>query len=369
MFAISWLNIGKWLIEVTMPLVVLYHVFCFNIFLNTAVEEAEGLEYCGNLALAPFQYLFAGSSVLFVDENGLARYELKQRFEYTEYWAVKGVVSFVSLPISLPLGSLLKGLSYLSPKVQMRHASIKESILSTDIRSNLACYTSLGIDLGEGKQQERFYDQGCERHPGDENVLLEEKKALKEIVSIFKEKGIIFWADCGTCLGIYRYGGVIPWDNDIDIGVFANDFNNVRHALNALDRTKYHVQDWSNRSLPETLIRVYIYATGQFIDIYHFDIYPEEKGIRFILSNEDSIFQPEDWKISNRRFKVLTPYEVMFPLKVGNYDGIELFVPNDIERYLKDRYGENLSPTYLYNKETGTYEKDPSHPFWQIPGI
>lgn len=368
MFEFSWHSFGKWVIDITLPLVACYHLITSNIFLNSAYDEANGLEFAGNIALAPFQYLFAGSIVSFVNEGNVGRYELKQRFNYDEGWAVKGIASLVVLPVSLTVGSILKGLSYWARDVRLRHDAIKSSVLSTEIRSNNEYYASIGIDLGLNFERERFEPLNYERQPEDQNVLLSEKEALKEIIAIFNEKKIVFWVDCGTCLGVYRYGGAIPWDNDIDLAVLEPDFDNIMHALNGLDRKKYRVQDWSNRSQPKTLIRIYIYATNQFIDIYHFRIHPEDKFIQYILSHEDSFFQPKDWKIINQRFKTPTAYEIMFPLKIADYDGIEIFVPKDMERYLKDRYGDNLNPTYLYNCEKKAYEKDVSHPYWQIPG-
>lgn len=357
--------IGEWLINSGMPIVACYQIFCSNIFLNTAYDEATGLEHCGNLALAPFQYLFAGNTVSYVQEGGLARFELSQRFDYNELLVLKSAGSAASLPVSIVVGGLLKGLAYLSPEVRQRHTAIKSSIASTDIRSKSSYYSSLGIDLCEDKQRERFIPLGLARHPGSESSLYEDKALLKEIIALFEEKGVIYWVDCGTCLGVYRYGGSIPWDNDIDIAILQPDFNNVRHVLRSLDSSKYLVQDWSHRERPETYLRVYIRKTGHMIDIYHFGIDEEQQVVRAIISNEVSFFLPEDWKRDQSRYKVATPYSVIFPLKVANYDGIDVMVPSQIERYLKDRYGEDLSPSNIYNETTGQYEKVLDHPYWQ----
>jgi len=196
---------------------------------------------------------------------------------------------------------------------------------------------------------------------------MEDKEALKEILSLFTEKEIPCWLDCGTCLGAYRHGGIIPWDNDIDVEVLENDFDNVMHALQGLDKTKYAAQDWSSRALPRTYIRVYIKSTRNHIDIFFAAIDAENQMLTTIFSNEGSNFMPEKWKIREKTLCKPLPFDVVFPLKKGNFDGIEVPVPNQTRTYLNYKYGPNIEPARIYNAETDSYEKDLSHPYWEIP--
>lgn len=356
-----------WIIDITLPVAACYQLVCANVFLNTAAENATGLEKVGDMALIPFQYAFAGRAALLAPAGSPFKYELKQRFDYEAYFPLKLTGSIVLLPFSVAVGSIVKGLSYLSPEASKHYREIKASIASTAVISNNAYYQSLGIDLGGGNPPEKIASLGYARHIIPDEALIEEKAVLKEIVEILNKNQIPYWADCGTCLGIYRYGGSIPWDNDIDLSILQPDFNNVQHALNALDPSKYTVQDWSNRSMPQSYLRIYVKAKRQFIDIYNYAIHPEFKTIQFILSNESSIFLPQDWKIRSIPFQAETPYSEVFPLKLGDFDGLEICVPNQIKKFLQTRYGENLEPSKIYNEKTGEYEKDPSHPYWSTP--
>jgi hypothetical protein len=315
----------------------------------------------GDAALSSFRYLFAGYRA--VPEG--KEYELEQYFDYHEHFFLKSTGAVFSLPFSLVIGSALKGASYLFPETRAHHRAIIGAFKSQHVQFNDEYYRTLGIDIGENFT-EKSSCMGYKRGPIDENHLNQAKEAFFQIVSLFKQNRIIFWVDCGTCLGAYRYGGLIPWDNDIDIAVLEPDFANIKRVLNALDPSHYLVEDWSNRSCPKTYIRVYIRSTREYIDIYHFAIFPEKKAVQYILSSEDSAFLTQAWKIRERRFKIQTPFEIIFPLKRADFEGVEVPVPYKTEKYLQMRYGENLAPAKIYNVETQEYEKDLSHPYWQL---
>jgi hypothetical protein len=347
-------------IHLGMPAVTAYHLLCTNVFLNTAAQDAEGLEWLGNAVLAPYRYVFVGQQVRSVDTEW--RYEIVQSFDYHEDLFLKTAGAMISLPLSVTLGSLLKGAAFFSAQTRARHEAIEAAVHATYIESKREAYQNIGIDLGEGGHCECL---GYERRPGDEQHLVAEKTALIAIIDLLQKNQILFWADCGTCLGAYRYGGVIPWDNDYDLAILEPDFCNMKRALSALDPALYLVEDWSNRLLPNTYVRVYVRATRQYIDIYTYAIHPERRTVQYICSNLHNMFMREGWKINESRYTAETPFNVVFPLSTAAFDGLEIPVPYQTEKYLQMRYGENLTPAKVYNSQTNNYEKDLSHPYWQ----
>lgn len=366
-----WDSFALWAMHFGMPLVHCYHLLCGNAFYNVAAEDSEGLEKVADTVLAPVQYLLAGNKAVhaIIEKNGnpIAIYKLEQRFDYRdEHMWHKTALSYAALPASVTVGSILKGLSYLSSDTRRRYEKIIAAKRNEHVSLNNEYYKSVGITPVDIATAEKISPSYHKRRPGEENILQIEKEALGQVVRALTDNKIMFWVDCGTCLGTYRYGGIIPWDWDIDLAILQNDFDNVKNALtNALDPNEFIVQDWSSRDKPKTYLKVYVRATGTLIDIYHFAIDEKNKSIYSILSNGDCAFLPESWKIRERRFTIPTSFDIVFPLKKATFDGVEVFVPAKTKEYLQQRYGENIEPAKIYNEKTGQYEKDLSHPYWQ----
>jgi hypothetical protein len=366
-FLALWDYCADRIVYVGLPVVSAYHVLCSSTFLNVSAQDAHGVEKAANIFLSPVQYLLAGqeASPVFSEDGKLISYKLEQRFSYEDplLW-IKTAGAYCALPSSLIVGGALKAASYCFKETRDKYEKISFSLVPFVPQNSM--YRSWGIEVVDFEDAEKIVSQGYQRRPGDELKLKAEKEALKEIVSLFHEHKIVYWMDCGTCLGAYRYGGNIPWDWDIDLAILQPDFSNVRQILQKLDSNKYLVQDWSSRDNEQSYLKVYVKETHSMIDIYHFAIDPEQRTVHSILSNEHSIFLPNSWKIRERRYIIPTSFDLVFPLKKANFDGVEAFVPNQTKEYLEQRYYGNISPAKIYSEETGQYEKDLSHPYWQL---
>lgn len=346
-------------------LVYFYHLFCSSALLNTTFEKAHGIEWAANTALAPVQYLCNGKSISY-DEKA-EKFIISERYHYETDKMFYSPIAFTLLPPSLIIGGTLKAIAHLSPEVRTRHSAFKKQMHSLDVISNNEKFRSMKIEVNDWKKGERLISQGYTRRPGDENILSADKEALSEIAQILTKRKIPFWVDCGTCIGTYRYAGVIPWDNDIDISILQPDFQNSKNALNALDPEKFVVQDWSGRGDPGTYIRIYVKESHNHIDIYTNSINLETNTIKYNIAHLDSSFMSEKWKQRETLQANPIPFDVIFPLKLGLFDGIEVPVPNKVVEFLTIKYGPDLNPPRIYSEETGNYEKDLSHPYWHVP--
>ena len=67
-------------------------------------------------------------------------------------------------------------------------------------------------------------------------LTLDEYKAvvrdvLFKIDDICRENGLTYFLDSGTLLGAVRHKGFIPWDDDIDIAMFREDYNRLADII------------------------------------------------------------------------------------------------------------------------------------------
>ena len=45
----------------------------------------------------------------------------------------------------------------------------------------------------------------------------------QDFSAVFEKYQLRYWLDGGSLLGAFRHGGLIPWDDDLDVGIFEKD--------------------------------------------------------------------------------------------------------------------------------------------------
>lgn len=112
---------------------------------------------------------------------------------------------------------------------------------------------------------------------------------LKEILALCRKHDIKVFADGGTLLGAIRHGGIIPWDDDIDVAMLRDDYE--RFCKIAADELKepYFLQNiytdclYDHRHSQVRDIRTTCigsdghyptYNAGVFVDVFVYDSAP-----------------------------------------------------------------------------------------------
>ena len=179
--------------------------------------------------------------------------------------------------------------------------------------------------------KEKHYDDETLKHL--QQVSL---KILKYLIKICEKNNLTYFLYGGTLIGAVRHQGFVPWDDDIDVIMFREDFEKLNEILekniddkyrfmNVLNDESYHYT-WGRLLLKNTLFKEWWadqvdYTPNIFIDIFILDNIPNNKFKRFIhrwtcyllnmLSSYSLIKQENDSKI-----KRIIQHTVYYTIKI-----------------------------------------------------
>lgn len=206
------------------------------------------------------------------------------------------------------------------------------------------------------------------------------KYLLENFDLICRQNDIKYWLRGGSLLGAIRHGAFIPWDDDIDIGMMRDDMHKLESILKNTDfKIVYHF----NNTVRQSICRIprFINATNGiniFIDIFPFDFTDESekvalkcyyekranlyfeisklvkygviskyKGLMYEDNTKDlpvlnEIFDKYTDKKQSISKNIIYPFDWfdttqnlyyqasdIFPLKEVDFDGINVYIPND----------------------------------------
>uniref|UniRef100_A0A6C0JJ86 LicD/FKTN/FKRP nucleotidyltransferase domain-containing protein n=1 Tax=viral metagenome TaxID=1070528 RepID=A0A6C0JJ86_9ZZZZ len=144
--------------------------------------------------------------------------------------------------------------------------------------------------------------------------LKELKELLQEFIKFSNKNDVRYFLIGGSLLGVERNGGLMPTDDDIDIGVLIEDEHKIKNYKND---TYYFKSTYYGYKFKK-------YNCNTFIDIMIF---------------EKNKYKNNNYSIINYAFKKEYFKEnELFPLKIKMYGNIPIFVPNNYYDYLNRTY-------------------------------
>lgn len=373
-----------------MPLVVAYFNLKESVFLNTAHARAEGLEAVGNFCLGSYHYLFSGKQFTHITKTGAIWHHRFASQDHLALEMLKTLAALVSLPLSLLIGSFLKGLSFISSDAAKHHYEIlrSENRAVRQTRESPALTPTERVDRAASRvvraSKEVTSQQKKTLAPLLRNVSDVQKKeiaalpekmqrdllALRDLSSLLDAQRISWWVDFGTLLGAYRHEGIIPWDHDIDLSILQKDHETVLQAAKEPDfAKKYRLMDWSPAGQPRTLLKLLVKETGTLMDICHYATSKNARGeetLTYLSPYYDKWYTPHVLKVREEFCRVTQPATAVFPLKTAQFDGIRVYVPNQFEARLRKIYQNELRPCKVWNAQKKEYCNVPGHPYWKL---
>ncbi len=154
----------------------------------------------------------------------------------------------------------------------------------------------LNIELPEGFLDEEVR---CDYKVTTEmkQVWAVELDLLQKLLDVCKKNNIQIFADGGTLLGTVRHKCFIPWDDDIDMYIFRDDYEKLcdladkefsypyffQTEYNDIGTLRGHAQIRNSETtaiLKNELDKHYSFNQGIFIDLFPLDYVPEDQTLR-----------------------------------------------------------------------------------------
>ena len=119
-------------------------------------------------------------------------------------------------------------------------------------------------------------------------LQLTQLSILKATVKVLNEDNIKYFLIGGSCLGAVRHNGFIPWDDDVDIGIFREDYNKLPEIFKKLPDNMFYQGYFNEVEYPYNFSKVRMKNTtmlqagddhlnmhhGIYIDIFALDNAP-----------------------------------------------------------------------------------------------
>lgn len=219
------------------------------------------------------------------------------------------------------------------------------------------------------KLPEKFneYDPETLKHLQDVYLMM-----LKDFIKVCDENQIEYYLDGGSALGAVRHQGFIPWDDDIDIILFRDEYNRLIEILEKLPQDKYELLSSKNKkcycrlhsqwNLKGTKTEAYYdmntdFTLGICLDIFVLDNIPNDGLRKKIFSIKQTLIRKLIWSyeitnseayISKNKERMGKILKIIFKIFRINFTKIKKINNNFIEKYRNENYENvcNLSTTY-----------------------
>ena len=192
---------------------------------------------------------------------------------------------------------------------------------------------------------------------------------LKKVVTLLEKHNIHFWMYGGALLGYVRNGELIPWDKDIDLFVWKDEYQKLLQLKNEFKKAgfKYFIREkhiklaWEDKNISlmhyelqgKYAIREKLVTKNKIGNMIYFGLLV--KAVEFNLLRSYHLLRWLLLKIGGCYLaRQVVPSHFYLNLKEIDFFGIRLKVPVETEKYLEYTFGETWRTpikNFKYNSE------------------
>ena len=195
-------------------------------------------------------------------------------------------------------------------------------------RATARCFGSVVDDMPDYIHQQRWTPPCC---------LTALRVTSRHVFLTLQSQGVRYWLEGGSLLGAARSGDIIPWDYDVDIGIYRDDIPLSPQLVECQRGGAVEDNDgfvWE-KAREGDFFRVQYSETNHL----HVDIFP--------FYSRDGIMTKDTWFKTHRQDTEF-PERYVGPLSKISFVGMNVSVPNNWRDFLELKFGKGVieNPRY-----------------------
>lgn len=194
-------------------------------------------------------------------------------------------------------------------------------------KDSLRCFDTVYNDMPEFLYQGRWTPPCCLKHL---------RETAKHVFNVLEQSKVRYWLEGGSLLGAARNGDIIPWDYDIDIGIYKEDIIKCNHLRKVSEEGFIDEEGFSwEKAIEGDFYRVQFSETNHL----HVDIFPFYSKNGMMTKNTWFKTHKQDTEFPERFLKPLTKIK---------FAGLSASAPNHVREFLEYKFGKGVieSPKY-----------------------
>ncbi|ESO87607.1 hypothetical protein LOTGIDRAFT_127610 [Lottia gigantea] len=189
------------------------------------------------------------------------------------------------------------------------------------------CFDTVVNDMPEYLYQGRWTPPCC---------LRALKQTYQHVLNVLTKCKVRFWLEGGSLLGAVRQGNIIPWDYDIDIGLYKDDLSKCEQFQKVSKKSFIDEGDFLwEKAIEGDFFRVQYSESNRL----HVDMFP--------FYSRDGVMTKDTWMKTHRQDTEF-PERFLKPLTSISFLGIESPAPNNVKEFLEFKFGKGVieNPKY-----------------------